>query len=240
MEITNEYLNDPKTKVVFYPSDVDSPNIEPHRQLKAWLDSQNREYLDFSKYEDNLERYSTYHRNEHHFTFNCHYNFIIPKLAEYLHFDYKKDDFDLIPNSDISQNDGSIVDVSYLYPKKNKQFITYSNGETYTGNFDVLLGYNNPLIITKYHNVFRFPHQTCFIENLSENNGKSILISGDSHNIPQLPILAYYYKTIYFLDNRHLDGHGRIDYTKIQFDDVLFSMFEKYDMAKQIYENFVI
>lgn len=161
--------------------------------------------------------------NEHHFTTNWHYRKLIPALNKLFNFGYKRNDFTLIKNI---LNEG---DFSYLIGKQQKVFkVSTHNTNILSDESDKpqvqlshreysYLPYNelvscgfcndyssfyNDGLNTPYHRLFKFAHSSAIIENLSENNGKTILVSGDSHTIPILPILCYYYKRVLCCDNR--------------------------------------
>lgn len=78
-----------------------------------------------------------------------------------------------------------------------------------------------------YHKLYKYSHKCEVLENLGENNGKTILISHDSQMIPIIPIIAKYYKKIISLDNRF--SYSMIDFLNIKdehIDDVLFELWE--------------
>lgn len=174
--------------------------------------------------------------NEHHYTTNFHYNIVYPLLNDILGIAKNdlSEDFYKIENI---KEDG---DFSFMYPKKEKEFlIKYGKKEILENNriyvaftekkcgFNFLYGeqinafdYRNS---SNYHRLFCLSHYPCNIENKGENNGKTLLISGDSHMIPLLPILAYYFKKVIYLDNRDFVSYRWL-WENEEFDKALLCM----------------
>jgi hypothetical protein len=118
--------------------------------------------------------------------------------------------------------------MTYQFPKIDKKFTVkcFDNNIEYTSAFDGLLKNKNTEGITwstPYHDLFCLPHLSSIIRNESKNNGRSILILGDSQMIPSLAIIAYYYKTMTYIDNRRKINIA----SKLEddYDDVLISIY---------------
>lgn len=197
--------------------------------------------------------------NDHHYVVPDAYEKILPIICDTLQIDYNKDDFYLVKNI----IDGK--DYSYFLPKndiaikcyapsyrecddgviiRDADFYGFFNGK-YSQMVNVLIPYNRDDlykiangVISAYHRLFAFPHQCCIIENNGGNdNGKTLLISNDSHMIPFIPILCYYYKKVISLDNR-FDSSCKIIYEKENVDDVLIAPSESSPLWKYTVKNF--
>lgn len=198
--------------------------------------------------------------NKHHMLISWHYNKLMPLIAMVLNINYKQDDFDLV------ENITEIGDYSYFFPKIDKLFTAQSflfhwNDEErihYTWwdyNFpqfsyremvncdvfnDDFISVNKEISKSYYHRLFFWAHQCCKIENLGENNGKTLLISGDSHMIPIVPILCYYYKKVIVLDNRYPSVNAYEILTENEtIDDTLLLIWNGRPLNYYIKENFV-
>ena len=192
------------------------------------------------------EFYSNWKHNESHLTTNTHYNYILPLLSNLLNFKYSLNDFTLIKKYDKTNT----YNLSYLVPVINKSFDVTYNGKTEKYDFEKLIGYTNyeknylnflkntsfKDINPDYHLLFFAPHQCCIIKNLSANNNRKLLISGDSQLIPLIPILSYYFKEIIYLDRRGGDD-GNVFNIDINDYDVLYSV-SKYSYKKYEIDNF--
>ena len=188
-----------------------------------------KEVLDLSQYP--IEAYMTYPLNQHHLTTKSHYDIILPLLAERIKtLPYNKDDFELVP---FFAHDGK-YDVSYLKPKKDFRFKIESKGRILDEHCD-FMGLTNINEIhpdnlaldikTEYHRIYRASHCCSVVTNETIDNDNKIFISGDSMDIPLVPVLAFYYKEVVMMDNR--EGTSRKNYYKDKvFDAVIFSCFE--------------
>ena len=199
---------------------------------------ENNAYCDFNansalvyelKTKGSIDRYTGLNANSHHYTTKYHYEIVLPKLEEIFNFGFNKNDF--VYKSNFYKEKDIKYDLSFFVPKKDKKFII--NGLdydiSYECNFMGLLKNDKipkNVYYTKYHELYAFPHSCSIIENISENNSKTIFISGDSQNIPHIPILAYYYKKVYYWDNREHKNH--FHYIKnAKFDEFLICPFDK-------------
>ena len=170
--------------------------------------------------------YKGWSLNDHHFTTEYHRKHVLPTIEELLHFGYNEGDFNLV------EKKSDQFDISYLYPCRNKHF----QGKCFTGNiefgpenFDGLFGWdNNKSGITDYHRLFRYGHECSRIINLSDNNGRILFVSGDSQMIPSIPVLCYYFKEVWYFDNRYARSFAD-NFKDINFTDCLIAYHERTD-----------
>ena len=177
--------------------------------------------------------------NGHHYTTWYTYNKVLPILSELFDFPYSLDDFDLVDTH------MGRWDLSYLRPKKSCVYTTtcFSTGETITGDYLSLFNpifFNSPL----YRELYRFPHCCSKIVNNTIDSNKKLMISGDSQIIPAIAPLAYYFKEVWYFDNRtgwvidpgtnkHIfnkDQFSTFSYTykDVEFTDVLIECYGKH------------
>ena len=175
------------------------------------------------------DRYSNMALNSHHYTTKYHYDIVLPLLNSLFNFGFDISDFDLIDK--LHKEGDFCFDLSFLFPKNDKKFNV--NGLdydiSYISNYNGLICNSNcpdEIYNTEYHKLYAFPHSCSIIENLGDNNGKTILISGDSQNVPHVPILAYYYKKVYYMDNRENKSHFKW-LKDAKFDDIIVCPFDK-------------
>lgn len=172
----------------------------------------------------NAPTYSNFVSNEHHFTTNYHYKEVLPTINKSIKFGFNINDWTKISN--ILQKEDKVIDLSYLTPKIDKSFTAYDliNDTNYDCKFDGLLYNDNVKNLTwrtKYHALYAFPHWCSRIVNHDKNNGRILLVIGDSQSIPDIPIYAYYFKEVWYIDNRY-NNHIYDKYMKdVYFDDVL-------------------
>lgn len=191
-------LNDSNAKFVFFNTAKDNCVYSWHYDYVS-----KRNFIidyDFQNY-----LYNNSEHNSHHFTNDYHYNVCLPRYAELLNFDLNIDDFEY------KHYNGFELSYDYLYPKNNdKQFkvLLYDNGNKieYTGNYDCLLNFDRETETDKigdYHLMYIGAHNQSIIYNYGENNGRTLLVIGESQILPEIPIFAYYYKKVLYYDNRH-------------------------------------
>lgn len=159
--------------------------------------------------------------NRHHCTLKSNYESILPKINERMQFGFSPDDFYKIAY----QVDGK-ENAYFMLPKNDKHFTVDLPDEKYDGGFLSLIAIHRGggEFTTNYHRLFIGAHRCCRILNKGENNSKKLLVSGDSMMIPLIPIMAYYYKEVVFLDNR--GGYSFRDYFKGRtFDDAVYEFF---------------
>lgn len=176
-------------------------------------------------------RYADYFQNEHHFTTKFHRDVILPVLSNLLNFEFNINDFHLFKN--IIKSDEKYYDLSYLVPNDNNYRFDITGLEYdihYESDFSGLLyseKYKDLLsqtgLITKYHQLYAFPHSCSIVKNLYKNNGRTLLVSGDSQSIPYIPALCTIFKEVWYFDNRSNKSFKKLLENK-QFTDILIQM----------------
>ena len=188
--------------------------------------------LPIIKDDNNDIMYDKMPTNKHHYTMYYHINYVIPILNKLFNFGFNINDFNLI------NYDTKYGDLSYLKPKEKFHF----NVICFTDNTNEILEYEDLKPINNneisYRDLYRFPHKCSKIINLSKNNNKKIFISGDSQSIPDIPLLACYYKEVWYFDNRTgksidwttIDKNKTIPFSNYYqntiFDDVLIQLYK--------------
>lgn len=195
-------------------------------------------------------RYLNSHNNEHHFHTKAHYRYVLPKVCELLGIDYNPYDFYII--EDI-EDDG---DFSFIVPKRKCKFrITYNRETVINENKDFVWERNNVIddvsynemvscrevlnsdfikdfttigMDDNYHKMFISSHNCSIIENKTCGNGKTLLISGDSHSAIIAPVLCYYYSKVYYFDNRKCAYYYYDMVGEDNIDDALFMMWDNH------------
>ena len=172
--------------------------------------------------------YKGWKGNEHHYTTEYHRQYVLPTLESMFHFGYKESDFTVRKNVLLVGN--NTFDLSYQVPKENKLFKVDSldYGLTYFSGFPGLLKNSRTRDLTwftEYHNLFCLPHSSSIVTNLKKNNGRSLLILGDSQLIPSLPVLCQYYESVTYVDNRRKINVAKM--LKPDYDDILIEIFAK-------------
>lgn len=200
----------------------------------------NQTFKDYSKYKINVNRlpllefntlYNLMPTNNHHYTMHYHINYVLPLINKLFDFGYDTNDFELI------EYKHKYGDLSYLRPKKDFRF----EATCFTDDTKENLSFEDLKPIDKnnvsYRDFYRFPHKCSRIINLDLDNSRKIFISGDSQSIPDIPILACYYKEVWYFDNRtgRSPDWSSIDikktksfnnfYKNIIFNDVLIQLY---------------
>lgn len=170
-------------------------------------------------------RYDGMNLNSHHFTTEYHNKYVLPLYNKILNIGADFNSWNL--GKKIVEQDDLKFDLSYLTPKKNKNFHVRCIGKTceYDCDFKGLL-YNekvkNITWITPYHELYCLPHLCSIVSNKSENNGKKLLLIGDSQSVPDIPFLSYYFKEVWYIDNRDKIEIAN-ELNKSNFDIVIFA-----------------
>ena len=202
----------------------------------------NESYKDYSSYNKIINLlpiiknkndilYNNIKDDAHHYTTKYHRHYVLPLLNNLFNFNFDLNDFNI--KKIISDK----ADFSYLEPKHNYNYIIedFQTNTKIEGNYNILLKptfFKTPA----YRSLYRFPHSCSKIINKDIKNNKKIFISGDSQMIPDIPVLASYYKEVWYFDNRT----GREKYHMIQdkiisfnytfkniiFDDVLIELYK--------------
>ena len=168
--------------------------------------------------------------NDHHLTTEYHRKYTLPKLNEIFNFNYNEDDFIL------KENIINGHDISNLWPKQELIFDVngFMEEETIINtHFNSLVSCNlTEKNLTDFHKLYRYPHQCSRIINKTITNDRSLFISGDSQMIPNIAILACYFKEVWYFDNRKNGKSLKKEYENKEFSDILieigFNNKEKY------------
>lgn len=149
--------------------------------------------------------YSMAVNDTHHYTTKFHIANVLPLLESMYGFGYSRKDFKLKP---FICDEG---DYSYLVPKKDMKFDIYrfdiENGPYIERNigFDSLLSkeYLSGKGNHRYWGLYRYAHGCSRIINRSvREDGRRLFISGDSQIVPDIPVLACYFREVWYFDNR--------------------------------------
>ena len=92
---------------------------------------------------------------------------------------------------------------------------------------------------TKYHQLFRYSHECIKIENMCSKSNRILIISGDSHTVPLIPILSCYFKKVIVLDNR-FNFPSNLFYENEEITDILIMLSYNNTLDKFIKYNFNI
>ena len=162
--------------------------------------------------------------NEHHYTTEYTYKYVLPLIAELLSFKFDMNDFDLI---DCKQPEW---DISYIVPKQKYEYEIFNYVKRthlscdYTGLF-------KPIFETThtYRELYRYPHQCSSILNKTLQSERRLMISGDSQIIPSINPLTNYFKEVWYFDNRtgYYKGKGDNELTFHKDEFVSYSDFYK-------------
>ena len=193
-------LNDSNSKFIFFNTATDYLIYDWHYDYiikrNFYVDYEFQHYLyNQSKFE------------QHHFNNNYHYNVCLQIYNNMLNFNFNIEDFYYI------HYDGDDISYDYLYPNIDKQFNVFfydelNNKYEFNGKYDCLLDFDHKRIsedLKDYHQMYVGYHTQSIIENFGDNNGKTLLVIGDSQILPEIPIFAYYYKKVFYYDNRYVN-----------------------------------
>ena len=234
---------------------------ENGKSIKEFIESGNREVLEFPVIDAEMV-YTGCPVNEHHFTMETQYHWIMPRVAKMLDIPYNTNDFVLIEKK-LDHYEGynysgpypKLYDFSYMIPRKHTPVTIYTMkvdfAETEDGVSttvtrghlvyevtslkDVIGSYGNwnqhifgnklKQAGTPYHQSYKYAHWSSKIVNENAPIDKCILISGDSQVLPLIPILAYYVKTVIYLDYGWSGITNKYLWENENITDVVFAMF---------------
>lgn len=149
--------------------------------------------------ENDIDKYTAYKNNVHHWTTSYVWNSFIPVLLNQLNLKIDEKQFVKIPyiwnTCDFSYHNKIDAKFKILQFEKNKEEI---------GNHEILRNTNNCpfMVISCYHSLFKLSHESGMITNLNDAPINKIAINCDSMAIPVLPILACFCKQMLVIDNR--------------------------------------
>ena len=141
--------------------------------------------------------YSKMQGNEHHYTTEYTYKYVLPLIDKLLNFGFNMNDFNLIPLK------LEIGDISYITPKKEIDYnITcFNDNITFDGHYMDLFD-EKFINAPSYRLLNRFNHKCSRIINNTTDSKRILMISGDSQSIPSIAPLSYYFKEVWYFDNR--------------------------------------
>lgn len=149
--------------------------------------------------------YSKTVNDKHHYTTRYHMEHVLPLLNSVFGFGYDRSDFDLVKHV---VDEG---DYTHLSPKKKMKFDLYlydrKEGEDITRavDFDDLHGSElyGRSAAHRYWGLYRYAHRCSRILNRNQPlTGRKLFISGDSQIVPDIPVLACYFREVWYFDNR--------------------------------------
>lgn len=143
------------------------------------------------------ERYDHDIKNKHHWTSKYVWEKIIPILEKDYNFQINKNEYKFIERKTL------LGDFSYHLNTKNKfTYVDIENNIKLTGDASILRVKSDEPMWSDYHRLYRGAHRISYIINHSCNNGRVLLINGDSMTVPVIPIIANYFSKVICLDNR--------------------------------------
>ena len=116
-------------------------------------------------------------------------------------------------------NDYTVFDILFYDEFKNKY--------EFEGDYNCLLNFDIKRTsedLRDYHLMFVGYHTQSIINNNGTNNGKTLLVVGDSQILPEIPIFAFYYKKVLYYDNRYKNEIMNEMLSNEQIDDCLVQM----------------
>lgn len=222
-------------KVVFVDNTLRLPPEK--EQFKEGIDGFLRmnEYLKVGS--NKAEDFYTDPLNCHHYTTEYWYS-VMNTVLGYMGITFKRNQFELY------RRVFNIGDFSFLVPKSSPWFrivrtpVERVEDKLYywqEKQIDVVRFEGMSFIpedgnckMSPYHSLFSGMHEPCTVENLGKKEGKTIIISGNSHTIPLIPILACYCKKVICLDVRLPIDYSFI-YKDLKPEDVEAYLFVSYD-----------
>ena len=143
-----------------------------------------KEYINYEEISINYDlpltnlTYDGWNLNENHYQVKYHRETVLPTLANLLEFPFNINDFNI---EEKKSKEG--YDISMLYPVKE---FTYTVKCFTTNELLKDIKYKDLVHCgsgTEYHQLYRYGHKCSRLVNKTLENGKTLLISGDSHLI---------------------------------------------------------
>lgn len=163
--------------------------------------------------------YEGWDLNDNHYQVEYHRNIVLPALAKLLDFPFDMNDFTL---EDRKTQDG-MHDISMLYPVKEYRYdvecFTMNEGMRDAGYADLVHNGRG----SEYHRLYKYGHNCSRLVNKTLEDGKALLISGDSQLIPDIMPMSVYFKEIWYFDNRTENSYVNKLESK-EFDKVLLQI----------------
>ena len=162
--------------------------------------------------------YDGWNLNENHYQVKYHRETVLPNLARLLEFPFNINDFNI---EEKKSKEG--YDISMLYPVKDFIYTV----KCFTTN-EILKDIKYKDLVhcgsgTEYHQLYRYGHKCSRLVNKTLENGKTLLISGDSHLIPDIMLMSIYFKEIWYFDNRTDESYSD-NFKNRNFDKILLEI----------------
>lgn len=168
--------------------------------------------------------YLNFSLNGNHFIPEYHKEVVIPKLEELL--DFKVDDSFVWTIRKVNNGNSDLGFYRPVNPN-NYMFSAYciTTGEEKEGNFDILTTcVDTEPSHTDYHRVYCYPHRCSRIINLTNDTDRRLLLCGDSQLLPEIALLACFFKEVWYLDKRYGNFSAKELFKNIEFTHVLFEV----------------
>lgn len=141
--------------------------------------------------------YSRMPTNEHHYTTDYAYTYVLPLLDSLLGFGFSIGDFTKVP---LKLRTG---DLSYIVPKTECLFtaVCFTDNVVSRGGYTSLFEdcfKSSP----SYRPLYRYHHRCSRIVNHTTKSKRKLMVSGDSQMVPCIAPLAYYFREVWYFDNR--------------------------------------
>ena len=166
--------------------------------------------------------YSSYPKNEHHWTTSYVWNKFIPRLADDIALPFNYDEYKLVPciydNQCLDYHipiDDSIITIHDLYYNQSYD-IPISNTVFYHN-------YKSPFnASTGYHKLFMCAHRCATIYNKYSKTNRNLLLNTYSMSVPLMHILMCYFRNILILDNRTNTSYKSYIHEFMQHDNLTY------------------
>lgn len=206
IEKTCKLVPTAKTRAfVLAPDIIHEITKDRHSSEVADLIKFGQKFIDYQSQLFKCEFCTSLIGNYHHLTTRFCWEFMLRDLVKILDIkDFNPLDFKPV-NFSYKGNDLT------FHEKKNDQsvfeFSSFTRGiKTAGSHFRCVRGlttYVHDMVYTPYHQLFAGSHQFCLVKNSASANGRRLAVMSDSMSIPVIPILAYYFDSILYIDNRY-------------------------------------
>ena len=165
--------------------------------------------------------------NAHHIQNRCHFNVTVPALANLFSFNFNPNDFHF------ESDKFMCYDLGMPHPNNEPHIdiIPHQFKNVLHEQRNVL--WNELLVpsplnkVSKYHDLYKYAHMCSTVINHDFNgNEKNLLVLGDSHMIPVIPMIVPYFSMVTYMDNRS----NRPVFDEISgntYTDVLVTLYDK-------------
>lgn len=207
-----------KAKVIQFPNNGDN---------YTWYSLPNKHIYQIPLIEGS--RYKDFPYNENHYNSEYHLHHVIPLLVQILDLPFNEEDFTIGERK--AHNDK--ITLQYYVPKKEYEFEAWgleNNEHLEKCSFTDLMTYEGKGNgITEYHSLYRYPHSCSYIINHSlPEEGRKILITGDSQMIPDIPFLCCFFRELWYMDRRDMKPFPQGIKERFNVTDILIELFTSY------------